>query len=76
MPAIKKHLKYNWQLYVLFLPSFIWIIMFVFIPFFSNIIMSLEDYNTTDGLFGSRFVGLQNYKDFFLNKDFFTSFEM
>ncbi len=61
----KKYLKYNWQLYVLFLPTLIWIIMFVFIPFISNVIMSLQDYSTSKGIFGSKFIGLTNYIEFF-----------
>ena len=66
----KKYLKYNWQLYVLFIPTLIWIIMFVFVPFISNIIMSFQDYNTTAGIFGSEFVGFDNYIKFFANKKF------
>ena len=64
-PKVKKYLKYNWQIYVLFLPSLVWIIMFVFIPFVTNVIMSFQDYNTTAGIFGSKFVGFKNYIQFF-----------
>lgn len=62
---IIKHLKYNWQLYLLFLPTFIWIIMFVFLPFGMNVIMTFQDYSTKKGIFGSEFIGLKNYTEFF-----------
>lgn len=68
----KKHMKYNWQVYLLFLPSFIWMILFVFVPFINNVIMSFQDYSTDKGIFGSSFVGIKNYADFFAADNFFS----
>lgn len=68
--AIKKDFKENWQLYVLFLPTLIWITVFVFIPFTTNIIMSLQDYSIIKGIFGSEFIGFKNYIDFFSSDGF------
>ena len=62
---LKKYIKYNWQIYLLFLPAFIWMIMFVFVPFISNVYMSFMDYSTEKGLIGSPFVGVKNYAEFF-----------
>ena len=70
MEKVKKYLKYNWQIYALFLPSLIWIIMFVLVPFTTNIVMSLQDYSPSKGIFGSEFVGLKNYIDFFTMDSF------
>lgn len=75
---ILKHFKYNWQLYVLFLPAFIWMVMFVFVPFFRNVLMSMQDYMPSiegvnlpnRGVFGSKFVGFDNYIEFFTMGDF------
>ncbi|MBD5390983.1 sugar ABC transporter permease [bacterium] len=61
----KKHIKYNWQIYLLFLPAFIWMILFVFVPFITNIYMSFQDYSTEKGIIGSPFVGVKNYVEFF-----------
>ena len=61
----KKYFKYNWQIYLLFLPTLIWVIMFVFVPFVTNVIMSFQDYNLDAGIFGSTFVGIDNYTKFF-----------
>lgn len=68
----KKYFKYNWQIYILFLPAFIWMVMFVFIPFAQNIIMSLQDYSTSKGILGSTFIGFENYKKFFMMDGFLS----
>lgn len=72
MDKIKKYMKYNWQILVLFLPAFLWMIFFVFVPFVSNVIMSLQDYSVSKGIFGSEFVGFDNYI-FFFSMDGFWS---
>ena len=72
MEKVKKYLKYNWQIYALFLPSLIWIVMFVFVPFTTNVIMSLQSYSPSKGIFGSKFVGVQNYIDFFTMDGFLS----
>lgn len=72
MDKFKKYTKYNWQILVLFLPAFLWMIFFVFIPFISNVIMSLQDYSVSKGIFGSQFVGFDNYI-FFFSMDGFWS---
>lgn len=69
---LKKYIKYNWQIYLLFLPAFIWMIFFVFVPFISNIIMSFQDYSTEKGIFGSSFVGINNYVQFFTMDGFLS----
>ncbi len=71
MARVKKFFKYHWQILILFLPAFLWMILFVYTPFIENIIMSLQDYSVSKGILGSKFVGLKNYKDFFMMKDFF-----
>ena len=68
----KKHMKYNWQIYLLFLPAFIWMVMFVFVPFISNVLMSFQDYSVSKGVFGSKFIGFKNYIDFFTMDGFFS----
>lgn len=67
-----KYIKKDWQVYLLFLPVLIWIIFFVYIPFFTNIIISFQDYKIDLGIGGSQFVGLENYKIFFTGDNFLT----
>ncbi|HRF70439.1 MAG: ABC transporter permease subunit [Anaeroplasmataceae bacterium] len=72
MDKLKKYTKYNWQIYILFLPAFLWMIFFVFVPFISNVVMSFQDYSVSKGIFGSKFIGFQNYSFFFTMDNFFT----
>ena len=72
MDELKKYTKYNWQIYILFLPAFLWMIFFVFVPFISNVVMSFQDYSVSKGIFGSKFIGFQNYSFFFTMDNFFT----
>ncbi|MDE6661281.1 MAG: ABC transporter permease subunit [Anaeroplasmataceae bacterium] len=67
----KKYFKYNWQIYLLFVPALVWMIIFVFIPFVSNVLMSFQDYSIDKGVFGSKFIGFQNYATFFSADNFF-----
>ncbi|MBQ9863483.1 MAG: sugar ABC transporter permease [Lachnospiraceae bacterium] len=62
--AMRKELKKNRQLYLMCVPAIIFLIMFCYIPMV-GIWMAFTDYNIRDGIFGSRFVGLQNFKYFF-----------
>ena len=60
---MKKEFKRNWQLYLMTLPAIIFLIMFCYIPY-GGLWMAFTDYNVVDGIFGSRFVGLQNIRYF------------
>ncbi|WP_127593223.1 ABC transporter permease [Paenibacillus lautus] len=57
---IKKHRI----LYLMCVPALIVLIMFSYIPF-AGIWMAFTDFNVVDGIFGSEFVGLDNFKYFF-----------
>ncbi|WP_242826808.1 ABC transporter permease [Butyrivibrio sp. NC3005] len=61
---MKKEFKKHWQLYLMCLPIIIYLIMFCYIPY-GGLWMAFTDYNVVDGIFGSKFVGLQNIKYFF-----------
>ena len=65
----KKHpflyeMKKNYTLYLRCVPALIFMIMFNFIPM-PGIWMAFTKYDLLDGIFGSKFVGLQNFKYFF-----------
>ena len=61
---MKKELRKNWQLYLMCLPAIVYLVMFCYIPY-GGLWMAFTDYNLMDGIFGSPFVGLQNFKYFF-----------
>lgn len=60
----KEDLRKNWKLYLIFLIPAAWFIIFKYIPMV-GIFMAFEDYSTSKGLFGSPWVGLQNFIDLF-----------
>ncbi len=59
-----KELKRNRELYFMCLPGLVILIMFCYIPF-AGTWMAFTDFNVVDGIFGSKFVGLDNFKFFF-----------
>ncbi|MBN2981613.1 MULTISPECIES: ABC transporter permease [Cohnella] len=68
-PARKKNgffreLKKHHILYLMSVPGLIVLLMFSYIPF-SGVWMAFTDFNVVDGIFGSPFVGLDNFKYFF-----------
>ena len=56
-----KELKKNRQLYIMCIPALVVLILFAYIPM-AGIWMAFTEYNIQDGIFGSKFVGLQNFK--------------
>ncbi len=64
METLKREWRENKILYLMCLPALILLIMFCYIPF-AGIWMAFTDFNVVDGVFGSEFVGLQNFKTFF-----------
>lgn len=67
--ALKRDLKMNKMLWLLAVPIIIYFFIFNYIPMF-GLVMAFEDYKPIKGIGGSQWVGLQNFKDFFLNPTF------
>lgn len=60
------HIKKYWELWLLALPTIILTLMFAYIPM-SGLIIVFKKYNFIDGIFGSPWVGFDNFKFFFYN---------
>jgi putative aldouronate transport system permease protein len=60
-----KEIKENRILYLMCLPALIVLLLFCYIPF-TGIWMAFTDFNVVDGIFGSKFVGLDNFRYFFV----------
>ncbi|OWA37283.1 protein lplB [Saccharibacillus sp. O16] len=58
----------NKPLLVMFLPIAVFFILFKYVPMFGFVI-AFKDYNFADGIFGSPWVGFDNYKYLFHNPD-------
>lgn len=61
---IQKDFKKNWPLFVMVLPAIVFYIIFHYIPM-GGLLMAFENYKPKLGFFGSPFVGLKNFQDFF-----------
>lgn len=61
-----RELKRNRQLYMMCIPALLILLLFAYIPM-AGIWMAFTNYNVKYGIFGSPFVGLQNFEHFFTN---------
>ena len=62
--------KKNYDLFLIFLPVLIYFIIFHYIPMV-GIVIAFKDYQLLDGIFGSKWVGLANFKELFTTGSFF-----
>jgi len=66
---MKKDLQRNWQVYVLFLPCFLFFLVLCYFPMV-GVVMAFQDFKIAKGIFGSPWVGLQNFVELFSGADF------
>lgn len=59
-----KDIRLNWMLYLMFLPVFIYFIVFAYIPM-AGIVMAFQSYSRSGGIFFSDWIGLDNFRYFF-----------
>ncbi len=69
----KEDMRKNGILYVIFIPVLVWLVCFHYAPMF-GILMAFEDYSITQGVFGSAWVGMQNFVDLFTGTGFALAF--
>jgi len=60
---VLKQLKKSSGLYILLLPTFLYVLIFLYFPMY-GIIIAFKDYNPLVGILKSRWVGLQYLRDF------------
>ena len=65
----KQDFKQNWGVYVLFVPTFLILLLFCYFPMF-GIVMAFEDYTVVDGFFGSEWVWFDNFIELFSGSEF------
>lgn len=59
-----RYMKRTWQLYVLLLPAVIYLLVIVYKPM-GGILIAFQDYSLRKGIWGSKWVGLENFKRLF-----------
>lgn len=69
--TLKKINEYK-ALYLFLLPAIISVLVFSYKPMM-GIIMAFQDFNVTRGIWGSEFVGLAHFKEFFTDPYFFSA---
>ena len=73
MNLIKKHLRKNWQYYVLLLIPIVYYIIFRYIPMAGNVI-AFRRYRAGGSIFGDEWSGLKYFKQFIGDKTFWRAF--
>jgi len=63
-----KVLRLQWPLYLMVLPGVVFFILFKYIPLFGSV-MAFQDFRITRGIFGSDWVGLKHFIQFFTYYD-------
>jgi putative aldouronate transport system permease protein len=78
MPWIKKrgrvekiadHLRREWQLYVMLLPTIVWLLVFLYKPMY-GLQIAFKDYSVFRGVAASPWVGLEHFHTLFNNDQF------
>lgn len=64
--SLVQEIRKSWFFYAISVPGIICLILFSYLPM-AGLYVVFERYTFTGGLFGSEFVGLQNFKFFFMN---------
>lgn len=59
--SILHEIKKNWLLFVMLIPAVVYVIIFAYWPM-SGIVLAFKDFKTKLGIFGSPWVGMQNFK--------------
>ena len=61
---VKKRIKKSMELYFIFFLPFIWFIIFKYGPMY-GLQIAFKDYNAVDGIWGSKWIGVDNFIKFF-----------
>lgn len=69
MQTVGDHLKREWQLYVLLLPTIIWLLVFLYKPMY-GLQIAFKDYSVFRGVAGSPWIGFDHFQTLFHNDQF------
>lgn len=63
------YIRRNWTLYLLILPALAYVAIFLYGPMY-GVLMAFQDFSPAKGIWGSNWVGLKHFKDFFNSYNF------
>ena len=69
LTLVGEHLKREWQLYVLLLPTILWLLVFLYKPMY-GLQIAFKDYSVFRGVAGSPWAGLDHFYTLFGNDQF------
>lgn len=65
----KEDFKKNKVVYLMFLPIIVYFLIFNYAPLF-GLTMAFQDFEISKGIFGSKFIGFENFKELFTGAEF------
>lgn len=65
---LRKMVANNYEFWLLCIPVVLYFIFFHYLPMFGSV-LAFKNYNYTEGILGSRWVGFNNFKFFFCSQD-------
>lgn len=69
-PNLRYDIRHNKFLVLLCIPAVLWFLLFAYVPM-AGLVIAFQKYNPANGIFGSEFVGMENFKFFIGSSDFF-----
>lgn len=69
----KTEIRNNKWLYLMFVPVFVWYLLFAYFPM-GGMVIAFQKYNIVKGMFASKWVGWQNFQTLFQDPYFFRLF--
>lgn len=59
---LRQRMRREWQMYVFIVPGVLFFLVFAYVPLLGNVV-AFQDYSPFRGIFGSDWVGMQNFLD-------------
>ena len=69
---INDHVRREWQLYVMLIPTIIWLLVFLYKPMY-GLQIAFKDYSIFRGVAGSPWIGFEHFESLFGNEQFLRS---
>ena len=69
LQRVGDHLAREWQLYVMLLPTIVWLVLFLYKPMY-GLQIAFKDYSIFRGIAGSPWIGLEHFERLFASDQF------
>lgn len=67
---LRRHFSLHKWLYIFLIPGFLYLLVFKYIPMF-GIVIAFKDFSLVRGIWGSDWIGFENFEYLFKSKDFY-----